>query len=152
MKWISFVARFQLQEVEIEIAPDLSCRDCTIRLVRQALEWNNYRFHSCADVDIVDVVVSIQYRVFHLLRDLGLGWILGIPRPAQFCLWEFGRSGLAARQHGRTCKSKSTQPRSQSMRHTTKRKSITALLLLGNISGKVSHSLIHGRQKHSIQK
>lgn len=45
-----------LQEVEIEIAPDLSCQDCTIRLVRQALEWKNYRFHSCADVDIVDVV------------------------------------------------------------------------------------------------
>ena len=55
------IARFQLQEVEIEIAPDLSCRDCTIRLVRQALEWTNYRFHSCADVDIVDVVVSTYY-------------------------------------------------------------------------------------------
>ena len=64
-------SRFQLQEVEIEIAPDLSCQDCTIRLVRQALEWGDYRFHSCADVDIVDLVVSV-HGVFFLFETLVL--------------------------------------------------------------------------------
>ena len=38
----------------MSIPSDLECKDCTIRLVRQALEWSKrYLFWSCADVDIV---------------------------------------------------------------------------------------------------
>lgn len=40
------------QEASVSI-PDVECNDCTIQLERQALEWGeNYRFHSCADVEI----------------------------------------------------------------------------------------------------
>ncbi len=36
------------------IPEDLQCDDCTIRLIRQALEWHSsYNFWSCADVTIV---------------------------------------------------------------------------------------------------
>ena len=39
---------------EVDIPDDLECKDCTIRLVRQAGEWGSrYKFWSCADVDIV---------------------------------------------------------------------------------------------------
>ena len=38
----------------MEIPRDLECKDCTIRLVRQALEWGKrYLFWSCGDVDII---------------------------------------------------------------------------------------------------
>lgn len=38
----------------IDIPTNLECKDCTIRLVRQALEWSQkYLFWSCADIDIV---------------------------------------------------------------------------------------------------
>ena len=39
----------------VELPKDFTCEDCTIRLLREASEWsNNYRFWSCADVDIVE--------------------------------------------------------------------------------------------------
>lgn len=42
------------QSFQVSIPSDLECKDCTIRLVRQALEWSKrYLFWSCADVDIV---------------------------------------------------------------------------------------------------
>ena len=42
------------QSFTVDIPNDLECKDCTIRLVRQALEWSNrYLFWSCADVDIL---------------------------------------------------------------------------------------------------
>ena len=45
---------FSAQDYKIDIPSDLECKDCTIRLVRQALEWGDkYYFQSCADVDIV---------------------------------------------------------------------------------------------------
>ncbi|KZS04520.1 Uncharacterized protein APZ42_032839 [Daphnia magna] len=38
----------------VQLPKDLECRDCTIRLIRQASEWGkNYMFWSCADVDII---------------------------------------------------------------------------------------------------
>jgi hypothetical protein len=38
----------------VDIPNDLECNNCTIRLIRQALEWSErYLFWSCADVDIV---------------------------------------------------------------------------------------------------
>ena len=38
----------------IQIPEGMECSKCTIRLLRQALEWGgNYQFWSCADVDIV---------------------------------------------------------------------------------------------------
>ena len=42
------------QRYEIQLPKDFECRDCTMRLIRQASEWGgNYRFWSCADVDII---------------------------------------------------------------------------------------------------
>lgn len=42
------------QSYRVEIPRDLECKDCTIRLVRQALEWGKrYLFWSCGDVDII---------------------------------------------------------------------------------------------------
>jgi hypothetical protein len=38
----------------VKLPANFTCEGCTIRLLRQASEWaNNYRFWSCADVDIV---------------------------------------------------------------------------------------------------
>ena len=45
---------FSAQSFLVELPSDFECVDCTIRLVRQALEWSSrYLFWSCADVDIV---------------------------------------------------------------------------------------------------
>ena len=45
---------FRAQAYMVDIPADLECKDCTIRLLRQALEWSQrYLFWSCADVDIV---------------------------------------------------------------------------------------------------
>ncbi|CAG0884808.1 unnamed protein product [Darwinula stevensoni] len=42
------------QSWEAEFPADFECEDCTIRLIRQAVEWgNSYQFWSCADVDVV---------------------------------------------------------------------------------------------------
>ena len=42
------------QQFQVSLPRNFTCRDCTLRLVRQADEWGgNYRFWSCADVDIV---------------------------------------------------------------------------------------------------
>lgn len=42
------------QFYEVELPNDLTCIDCSIRLVRQASEWGKkYQFWSCADVDIL---------------------------------------------------------------------------------------------------
>ncbi|KAB0804717.1 hypothetical protein PPYR_01687 [Photinus pyralis] len=41
------------QSYQVQLPSDYNCNDCTLRLIRQALEWsNNYKFWSCADVDI----------------------------------------------------------------------------------------------------
>jgi hypothetical protein len=38
----------------VQLPKNLECRDCTIRLIRQASEWGkSYMFWSCADVDII---------------------------------------------------------------------------------------------------
>jgi hypothetical protein len=45
-----------MQELEVELDANLQCPGCTIRLMRQALEWgDSYKFMSCANVDIVKV-------------------------------------------------------------------------------------------------
>ena len=45
---------FRAQAYMVDIPADLECKNCTIRLLRQALEWSQrYLFWSCADVDIV---------------------------------------------------------------------------------------------------
>jgi len=42
------------QSYVVSIPTDLECRDCSIRLVRQASEWGKkYKFWSCSDVDIL---------------------------------------------------------------------------------------------------
>ena len=38
----------------VTLPPDVECRGCAIRLLREANEWSgSYEFWSCADVDIV---------------------------------------------------------------------------------------------------
>ena len=51
----------------MEIPSDLECKGCVIRLVRQATEWKDYQFMSCADVDIVSADVS-SVKCFDFLR------------------------------------------------------------------------------------
>jgi len=41
------------QTYELEVPEDLTCPNCILRLVRQATEWGEYKFKSCADVNIV---------------------------------------------------------------------------------------------------
>ncbi|XP_060536686.1 uncharacterized protein LOC132708394 isoform X2 [Cylas formicarius] len=41
------------QSFQVQLPAEFTCTNCTLRLIRQALEWgSNYRFWSCADVDI----------------------------------------------------------------------------------------------------
>ncbi|XP_032671335.1 uncharacterized protein LOC116844219 isoform X3 [Odontomachus brunneus] len=43
------------QSYAVQLPHNFTCTDCTIRLLREAEEWgSNYRFWSCADIDIVD--------------------------------------------------------------------------------------------------
>lgn len=49
---------FQTQSHTVRF--DSTCSDCTIRLERQATEWGNYVFKSCADVEIVDSLVDLD--------------------------------------------------------------------------------------------
>ncbi|XP_018044703.1 PREDICTED: uncharacterized protein LOC108684748 isoform X3 [Atta colombica] len=45
------------QRYPVQLPPDFTCTDCTIRLLREAEEWgSSYRFWSCADIDIRDRV------------------------------------------------------------------------------------------------
>lgn len=49
--WLFFCSR--AQSYAVQLPGDFVCEDCTIRLLREGLEWgNSYRFWSCADVDI----------------------------------------------------------------------------------------------------
>ena len=49
---------FQTQSYELTVPDDLVCPNCILRLVRQASEWGEYKFKSCADVNIVPYDVS----------------------------------------------------------------------------------------------
>lgn len=41
------------QSFAVRLPTNFTCDDCTLRLLRQADEWStNYRFWSCADIDI----------------------------------------------------------------------------------------------------
>nr|CAD7589288.1 unnamed protein product [Timema genevievae] len=54
------------QSYHIQLPPDFTCEDCTVRLMRQAKEWSDgYRFWSCADVDILAHWCSV-WRPFDL--------------------------------------------------------------------------------------
>jgi len=49
-----YVGAKEDQEYTVQIPEKMRCPSCSIRLVRQALEWGpNYKFQSCADVNIV---------------------------------------------------------------------------------------------------
>lgn len=49
-----YVGAKEDQRYEVQIPEDLTCPSCSIRLVRQALEWGKkYQFQSCADIHIV---------------------------------------------------------------------------------------------------
>jgi len=44
---------FRAQSYAVQLPQDFTCTDCTIRLLREAEEWgSNYRFWSCADIDV----------------------------------------------------------------------------------------------------
>ncbi|XP_011304323.1 uncharacterized protein [Fopius arisanus] len=43
------------QSYPVELPQNFTCTDCTVRLLREAEEWgSNYRFWSCADIDIIE--------------------------------------------------------------------------------------------------
>jgi hypothetical protein len=51
-EWIAYDTTAQAHKVTLPRS--LECEGCTIRLMRQAIEWGgSYKFWSCADVDIV---------------------------------------------------------------------------------------------------
>lgn len=53
VKYFLFVCNCRAQIFQVELPKDYTCYNCTLRLLRQALEWgSNYKFWSCADVDI----------------------------------------------------------------------------------------------------
>ena len=61
-----YIFIFSAQDFKIDIPSDLECKDCTIRLVRQALEWGDkYYFQSCADVDI-GIVLYIYFTFYFI--------------------------------------------------------------------------------------
>lgn len=44
---------YRAQSFEVNFPQNFTCENCTMRLLRQADEWNsNYRFWSCSDIDI----------------------------------------------------------------------------------------------------
>ena len=62
-KLIDFTGGFRTDDkfahsYEINIPSSLECIGCVLKLTRQASEWKNYEFYSCADVDIV---ASLNY-------------------------------------------------------------------------------------------
>lgn len=55
------------QSYAVQLPGDFVCEDCTIRLLREALEWgNSYRFWSCADVDIKNSNFFLAY-ICHII-------------------------------------------------------------------------------------
>ena len=53
---------FQVQQYNLALPRGLTCKNCVLRMERQALQWGaKYRFQSCADVDIVAVKVRIFF-------------------------------------------------------------------------------------------
>jgi len=56
------------QSYAVQLPGDFVCEDCTIRLLREALEFSNsYRFWSCADVDIKNSNLLLFAYLFVLL-------------------------------------------------------------------------------------
>lgn len=54
----------------MQLPNDFECIDCTIRLLREAAEWsNNYKFWSCADVDIRSEQIVLLFYVFYFSSD-----------------------------------------------------------------------------------
>lgn len=52
-KRIFFFSYFRAQSFPISLPQNFTCKDCTIRLLREAEEWGSaYRFWSCADIDV----------------------------------------------------------------------------------------------------
>lgn len=51
--FIPIMPFFRAQTFQVQLPSNFTCENCTIRLIRQALEWGaNYKFWSCADVDV----------------------------------------------------------------------------------------------------
>ncbi|XP_050356652.1 uncharacterized protein LOC126777614 isoform X5 [Nymphalis io] len=59
------------QKYEVHLPSDFTCENCTLQLQREAGEWGaNYRFWSCADIDIVtrkEYHENCSGRGFHIL-------------------------------------------------------------------------------------
>lgn len=51
--YLFFLSSSRAQSFAVRLPTNFTCDDCTLRLLRQADEWStNYRFWSCADIDI----------------------------------------------------------------------------------------------------
>ncbi len=55
---------FQLEDQSATVTFEVGeeCSDCTLRLERQAAEFSNYYFHSCADIRVVPLGVINEKR------------------------------------------------------------------------------------------
>ena len=58
---------FQTTSFEIDIPSDFTYKGI-LRLTRQATEWTNYYFYSCADIEIVNPSVSSKYSVHIIIN------------------------------------------------------------------------------------
>ena len=80
-----YIFIFSAQDFKIDIPSDLECKDCTIRLVRQALEWGDkYYFQSCADVDIGIVLYIYFMFYFIFLRDIDFNFFPFLVKPGEY--------------------------------------------------------------------
>jgi hypothetical protein len=53
------------QSFQVQLPNDFTCLNCTLRLIRQAIEWGtDYKFWSCADVDIKTSKFAAMVLVF----------------------------------------------------------------------------------------
>lgn len=60
------------QNVIVQL-PTEECANCGLRLVRQAKEWGNYLFWSCADINIVTSACAHSLKRYHTTRIVAAG-------------------------------------------------------------------------------
>lgn len=70
---------YRKQGQTISLSDELTCDTCTIRLLRQALEWgSSYRFVSCGDIRIVPGALSFINYLNWLCTMKTMGYVLHI--------------------------------------------------------------------------
>ncbi len=78
----------QQQGYNVSFDASTVCADCTVRLERRADEWgSNYRFQSCADVDIVSELVRLDMTNQHTEHGKILAFHMEPKHGGTCCAW-----------------------------------------------------------------